>query len=69
MTTPDNLTVVTDDIIPAVDVLNGSGDEKVLNGTINSQVIYNLPLHTFFIRNVIQCCNEIPLNAFVSWYS
>ena len=69
MTTVDNLTVLVDDIISAVDVLNGSGDEKVFNGTIYSQVTYNLPLHTVFIRNVIQCCNEIPLNAFVSWYS
>ena len=71
MTTVENLTntVFIDDITSAVDGLNGSSEEGVLNGTLKSQVTYNLPLHTGFIRNVIQCCNEIPLNACVSRYS
>ena len=71
MTTVENLTntVFIDDITSAVDVLNGSSEEGVLNGTLKSQVTYNLPLHTGFIRNVIKCCNEIPLNACVSRYS
>ena len=66
MAAVENLRVLIDGITSAVDVLNGS---KVLNGTIKSQVTYNLPLHTGFIRNVIQCCNIIPLNSYVSWYS
>ena len=66
MAAVENLRVLIDGITSAVDVLNGS---KVLNGTIKSQVTYNLPLHTGFIRNVIQCYNKIPLNSYVSWYS
>ena len=66
MTIVENLTVLIDDVTSAVDVLNGSSDERVFNGTIKSQVTYNLPLHTGFIRNVIQCCNKIPLNAYIS---
>ena len=66
MAAVENLRVLIDGITSAVDVLNGS---KVLNGTIKSQVTYNLPLHTGFIRNVIQCCYKIPLNSYVSWYS
>ena len=69
MTTVENLTVLIDDITSAVDVLNSSSDGIVFNGTIKSQVTYNVPLHTAFIRNVIQCCNEIQLIACVSWYS
>ena len=66
MAAVENLRVLIDGITSAVDVLNGS---RVLNGTIKLQVTYNLPLHTGFIRNVIQCCNKIPLNSYVSWYS
>ena len=66
MAAVENLRVLIDGITSAVDVLNGS---RVLNETIKSQVTYNLPLHTGFIRNVIQCCNKIPLNTYVSWYS
>ena len=63
MAAVENLRVLIDGITSAVDVLNGS---IVLNGTIKLQVTYNLPLHTGFIRNVIQCCNTIPLNAYIS---
>ena len=63
MAAVENLRVLIDGITSAVDVLNGS---RVLNETIKSQVTYNLPLHTGFIRNVIQCCNKIPLNAYIS---
>ena len=63
MATVENLTNSVHIDEWTVDVLNISSEERVFNESIKSQVAYNLPLHTGFIRNVIQCCNEMPLYA------